>query len=150
MRKYLAIILLFATALATSACNAPPENGVTTFVLAHASPEDTVTGLVATRFADLVYEQSAGTMVVEVFPNSQLGGDVEILTNLATGQIDFIVGTTAPQVGTIPSLALFDLPNIFATEQIARTVFDDDVFMDLIRAEYQAHGFLLLGYADQS
>ncbi|MCL2616082.1 MAG: C4-dicarboxylate ABC transporter, partial [Defluviitaleaceae bacterium] len=46
-----------------------------TLILANASAEDTVTGLMSHRFAELVYELSGGTMVVDVFPNSQLGGD---------------------------------------------------------------------------
>ena len=119
------------------------------FILAHASPEDTVTGLFSERFADLVDQLSGGAMSVDVFPNSQLGGDVEIFTNLGVGQIDFIVGTTAPQVGTIPRLAIFDTPNAFETAEIARRVFEDPAFMDMIRAEYAASGYLLLGFADQ-
>jgi len=88
-------------------------------------------------------------MIVEVFPNSQLGGDVEIFTNLGLGQLDFIVGTTAPQVGTIPNLAIFDMPGVFETAQIARKVFEDPEFMGLIRDEYAASGYKLLGFADQ-
>ncbi|MCL2399425.1 MAG: TRAP transporter substrate-binding protein [Defluviitaleaceae bacterium] len=125
--------------------NVEPHN----FILANASPEDTVTGLFSNKFARLIYEISGGAMVVDVFHNSQLGGDAEIFTNVGVGQIDFIIGTTAPQVPTISTLAIFDLPNVFPTAQIARQIFEDPAFMDLIRAEYQAAGYKLLGFADQ-
>ncbi|MCL2616581.1 MAG: TRAP transporter substrate-binding protein, partial [Defluviitaleaceae bacterium] len=68
---------------------------------------------------------------------------------LGLGQIDFVVGTTAPQVGTIPTLAIFDTPNAFDTAQTARAVFEDPEFMSIIRAEYYASGYKLLGFADQ-
>lgn len=120
-----------------------------TFTLANASPDDTVTGLFSHEFARLVSELSGGAMTVDVFPNSQLGGDAEIFTNVGVGEVDFIVGTTAPQVPTIPALAIFDLPVVFPSAQVARQVFEDPAFMDLVRAEYQAAGYRLLGFADQ-
>jgi len=120
-----------------------------TFTLANASPDDTVTGLFSHEFARLVSELSGGAMTVDVFPNSQLGGDAEIFTNVGVGEIDFIVGTTAPQVPTIPALAIFDLPVVFPSAQVARQVFEDPAFMDLVRAEYEAAGYRLLGFADQ-
>jgi len=119
------------------------------FILANASPDDTVTGLFSHEFARLVGEISGGAMVVDVFPNSQLGGDAEIFTNVGVGEVDFIVGTTAPQVPTIPNLAIFDLPVAFPSAAVARQVFEDPAFMDLIRAEYQAAGYRLFGFADQ-
>jgi len=120
-----------------------------TFILANASPEDTVTGLFSNEFARLVNEISGGAMVVDVFHNSQLGGDAEIFTNVGIGEIDFIIGTTAPQVPTIPNLAIFDLPITFPSAAVARQVFEDNAFMDLIRAEYEAAGYRLFGFADQ-
>jgi len=119
------------------------------FILANASPEDTVTGLFSNEFARLVNEMSGGAMVIDVFHNSQLGGDAEIFTNVGIGEIDFIIGTTAPQVPTIPNLAIFDLPITFPSAAVARQVFEDDAFMDLIRAEYEQAGYRLFGFADQ-
>ncbi|MCL2578421.1 MAG: TRAP transporter substrate-binding protein [Oscillospiraceae bacterium] len=120
-----------------------------TFILANASPDDTVTGLLSHEFARLVGEISGGAMVIDVFPNSQLGGDAEIFTNVGVGEIDFIVGTTAPQVPTIPNLAIFDLPVAFPTPALARRVLDDDAYMNFIRAEYEVAGYKLFGMADQ-
>ena len=172
-RKITLIALILVLALAVTACGGPaapaptpaaptaPEapaadagdvvEGVepATFILANASPDDTVTGLLSHEFARLVSEISDGAMTVEVFPNSQLGGDAEIFTNVGVGEIDFIVGTTAPQVPTIPNLAIFDLPVAFPTPALARRVLDDPAYMDFIRAEYAAAGYKLFGMADQ-
>ena len=143
------------TAPATPTPEAPPPADViegvdpAAFILANASPEDTVTGLFSNEFARLVSEMSGGAMNIDVFHNSQLGGDAEIFTNVGIGEIDFIIGTTAPQVPTIPNLAIFDLPITFANAAIARDVFEDPAFMDLIRAEYEEAGYKLFGFADQ-
>ena len=172
IKKIALIALVLLLALAVAACTpatppAPPAAPTTpttpaapaedpvqgveaaSFILANASPDDTVTGLLSHEFARLVGEISGGAMTVEVFPNSQLGGDAEIFTNVGVGEIDFIVGTTAPQVPTIPNLAIFDLPVAFPTPELARRVLDDPQYMDLIRAEYAAAGYKLFGMADQ-
>lgn len=155
MKRIASIIVALAFVFVLAACGggarpaqaAPVE--AANMILANASPEDTVTGLFSNEFARLVNELSGGTMTVEVFHNSLLGGDAEIFTNVGVGEIDFIIGTTAPQVPTIPNLAIFDLPNAFPTAEVARDVLDDPAFMDLIRAEYRAAGYHLLGFADQ-
>jgi len=161
MKKFFSIMLVAVFAFVLTACgggndsSTPPATGTgnidsVTLTLAHASHEDTITGLMALHFAEQVEELSGGAMKVDVFPNSQLGGDSEILTNLGQRQIDFVVANTAPWVGTVPSLAVFDTPNVFASEQVARQVFEDAQFMDIIRGEYADQGFKLLGFADQS
>ena len=49
--------------------------------LGTSSPEDTVTQLYAEKFAKEVSRLSHGKMKIEVYPNSTLGGDRELLDN---------------------------------------------------------------------
>ena len=83
------------------------------WVLATASPEDTVTQLFAERFAQEVEELSGGEILIKVYPNSTLGGDRELLESCYDGDIPFLVQNTAPQVTFMSDLAVFDQPCLF-------------------------------------
>ena len=54
--------------------------------LGTSSPEDTVTQLYAEKFAKEVSRLSHGKMKIEVYPNSTLGGDRELLESCKDGE----------------------------------------------------------------
>ena len=94
--------------------------------LGTSSPEDTVTQLYAEKFAKEVSRLSHGKMKIEVYPNSTLGGDRELLESCKDGDIPFVVQNTAPQVTFLPDTAVFDLPSAFTTIQQARAAVDNE------------------------
>lgn len=117
--------------------------------LATASPEDTVTQIYAEKFAEEVDRLSDGKMKIQVYPNSVLGGDRELLESCYDGDIPFVVQNTAPQVNFIPETAVFDAPCAFETLTEVRQTVDDPEFLDLMKAAYEKAGYELLGYSDQ-
>ena len=119
------------------------------WVLATASPEDTVTQLFAQRFVQEVDRLSGGEIVIKVYPNSTLGGDRELLESCADGDIPFIVQNTAPQVTFMSDLAVFDLPCVFDSLDACREKLDDPAFYQLVGDVYTQGGYHLLGMADQ-
>ena len=95
--------LLFATTLAISSlllygCGKDDDVQRYAWPLATASPEDTVTQLFAEKFAEEVDRLSDGKMQIQVYANSTLGGDRDLLESCADGDIPFVVQNTAPQV----------------------------------------------------
>lgn len=54
-----------------------------------------------------------GRMKIQVYPNSVLACDRELLGNCYDGDIPFVVQNTAPQVNFIPDTAVFDAPCAF-------------------------------------
>lgn len=117
--------------------------------LGTSSPEDTVTQLYAEKFAKEVKRLSNGKMKIEVYPNSTLGGDRELLESCKDGDIPFVVQNTAPQVTFLPDTAVFDLPSAFSTIQEARDAVDNPKFYQKMEKVYEKGGYKLLGYADQ-
>lgn len=117
--------------------------------LGTSSPEDTVTQLYAEKFAQEVKRLSDGKMKIEVYPNSTLGGDRELLESCKDGDIPFVVQNTAPQVTFLPDTAVFDLPSAFSTIQEARDAVDNPNFYSKMEKVYEKGGYKLLGYADQ-
>ena len=117
--------------------------------LATASPEDTVTQLFAEKFADEVNRLSDGRMQIQVYANSTLGRDRDLLETCADGDIPFIVQNTAPQVTFMPDLAVFDLPCVFDSLDDCRDKLDDTEFYNLVSDVYTDGGYHLLAIADQ-
>ncbi len=119
------------------------------WVLATASPENTVTGIFANTFAEKVDELSGGKLKLQVYHNAVLGGDVELIESCQSGDIPFVVQNTAPEVSYMPRLCLFDLPCVFENMEQLHAVLDDTVFQHKINSIYQDAGFHLLDLADQ-
>ncbi len=145
-----ALILSLAFLVAMTGCSSSSDSVQRySWPLATASPEDTVTQLFAEKFAEKVEELSDGKMKIQVYPNSTLGGDRDLLETCADGDIPFIVQNTAPQVSFMNDLAVFDLPCVFDSLDDCRKKIDDPTFYSLISNVYTDGGYHLLGMADQ-
>lgn len=142
-------LLLGLTTVLFTGCGSSDEVQRYAWPLATASPEDTVTQLFAERFAEEVERLSDSKMLIQVYPNSTLGGDRDLLETCADGDIPFVVQNTAPQVPFMNDLAVFDLPCVFSTLDECREKIDDPEFYDLISNVYTKGGYHLLGMADQ-
>lgn len=117
--------------------------------LGTSSPDDTVTQLYAEKFAEEVARLSDGQMKIQVYPNSVVGGDRELLESCKDGDIPFVVQNTAPQVTFMPDIAVFDMPMIFDSIAHVRRTVDDAAFLQRISTVYKQAGYELLGFADQ-
>ncbi len=152
-KKYKVLMLASLLALGTVNLTGCGKNDDTTqryaWPLATASPEDTVTQLFSEKFAEEVYDLSDGQMQIQVYANSTLGGDRDLLETCADGDIPFVVQNTAPQVTFMPDLAVFDLPCVFDDLNDCRNKLDDPEFYSLISQVYEEGGYHLLGMADQ-
>ena len=151
MKRLLLILLSAALLLGLLAgCGSSTGGQTYAWVLATASPEDTVTGLFANKFAEMVSQLSGGELRIQVYHNSTLGGDTELIESVQCGDIPFVVQNTAPEVSYLPRLALFDLPGVFPELDGLHAVLDDENFMTKVNQIYQAGGFRLLAMADQN
>ncbi|MBA4700210.1 MAG: TRAP transporter substrate-binding protein [Ruminococcus sp.] len=117
--------------------------------LATSSTEDTITHVFATTFAEEVGRLSDGKMKIQVYPQSTLGGDRELLESCKDGDIPFVLQSPAPQVSFMPQLCVFDMPCLFQDIQTARDTVDNPEFQEIIKGIYEDAGYQLLGTADQ-
>jgi tripartite ATP-independent transporter DctP family solute receptor len=142
-------ISIFLTGMMISACGKDDGEQRYAYPLATASPEDTVTQIYAEKFAEEVDRLSDGSIKIQVYANSTLGGDRELLESCKDGDIPFVVQNTAPQVTFMPDLAIFDVPCAFENLDECREVLDDKEFSSLVSNIYEKGGYKLLGIADQ-
>lgn len=144
----IAVLLLLFTGC-QSGGNSGEEEQRYAWPLGTASPEDTVTQIYAEKFAEEVGRLSDGKMKIQVYPNSTLGGDRELLETCRDGDIPFVVQNTAPQVTFMSDVAVFDMPCLFDTIEEVREAVDNPTFYQMMETVYQDAGYRLLGYADQ-
>ena len=152
-QKHLRLAVIFISILMMgmmmTACGKNSGEQRYSYPLATASPEDTVTQIYAEKFAEEVDRLSGGSIKIQVYANSTLGGDRELLESCKDGDIPFVVQNTAPQVTFMPDLAIFDVPCAFENLDECREVLDDAEFSSLVSKVYEDGGYQLLGIADQ-
>ena len=117
--------------------------------LATCSTEDTITHVFAQTYAEEVERLSGGEMEIQVYPQSTLGGDRELMESCKDGDIPFVVQSPAPQVSFMPELCVFDTPCVFDDIEEARAAIDDPEFFSVIQGIYEDAGYQILGMADQ-
>ena len=145
----LALTVILASCTLFAGCGSSDGEQRYAWPLGTASPEDTVTQIFAEKFAEEVSELSDGRMKIQVYANSTLGGDRDLLETCADGDIPFVVQNTAPQVSFMPNLAVFDLPCVFDSLDDCRETIDNPDFYNAISDVYTEGGYHLLGMADQ-
>lgn len=133
----------------TGCAKSGEEKETYVWALGTSSPEDTVTQIFAETFAEEVARLSENKITVEIYPNSTIGNDNELLESCEEGDIPLVVQNTAPQVSYMPKMAVFDLPCVFSSIDEARETVDNEVFYKNLEEVYNQYGYELLGIADQ-
>lgn len=136
----LAAVVLFAFLLAGAAS---AQEYTLQLAGAYPSTGETPRALATEKIKELIESKSGGKIKVQIFLDNQLGGDREILESCQLGDIAMVSQTTAPQVGFIPELAIFDIPMLYENLDIARKGLSGD-FRKKLEEWYAGAGLKLL------
>ncbi|MGM0983249.1 MAG: TRAP transporter substrate-binding protein [Pseudomonadota bacterium] len=98
-------------------------------------------------FADILAERSDGRLTVNVFPNSQLGDDVQMMEMMQTGTLDMSYPSSSPATTYVPELAAFDLPFLLPTREAAIAVMNSDVAQGMLDA-FDGTGIKALAFSE--
>lgn len=110
---------------------------------AYPSTGNTPRAIATQKLKELIESKSGGKIKLNVYLDSQLGGDREILEGTQLGNISIAAQTTAPQVSFIPELAVFDIPMLFEDLDVARAVLSGP-YRKTIEQWYEKAGLKLL------
>jgi len=99
------------------------------------------------KFAELIKEKSGGKMQGKVFTGAALGKDIQVLSSMQGGTVDFATMNTNLLVGIAPDAGLVDLPYLFDSEAEAHAVLDGPVGAK-IHAELEPKGLKGLAFFD--
>jgi len=84
----------------------------------------------ALKFKELVESRSDGKIAVEVFPQSQLGGERDIAEGMRMGSIDMGEISTAALSGLIKQAGIFNLPYMFKNRDHVVKVVEGEIGQD--------------------
>jgi tripartite ATP-independent transporter DctP family solute receptor len=102
--------------------------------------------IVGQRMAELAAKKSNGEIKINLFPQSQLGGEVKMIQAARTGALDMFITAQAPLVNTVKAYSLFDVPYLFNSVDQANKVLSGPVgkqFLDMLpRYNLMGLGFL--------
>ncbi len=86
------------------------------FSFGYDQPHTTGYGVAADLFNAKLSELSRGTMVTDQFPGAQLGQEPQMLQKIRTGDIDFIITSTANSATVEPQSGILSVHYIFKSE----------------------------------
>jgi tripartite ATP-independent transporter DctP family solute receptor len=143
-----------AFAVAALALTVPGDASAQTrkFTFGYDQPHTTAYGIAGDMFNAKLMELSKGTMGIDQFPGAQLGQEPVMLQKIRTGDIDFIITSTANAASVAPQAGVFSEHFIFRDKgHLTRVLADPAVtkeFQAMIKDSVQgAHvlGLMTMG-----
>ena len=111
------------------------------FTFGYDQPRSTAYGIAADIFDAKLKEVSGGKLSIDQFPGAQLGQEPVMLQKLRTGDIDFVITSTANASTVAPQAGVFSLHFIFRDQDhLAKTLADPQVsqaFREMIKESVQ-------------
>jgi TRAP-type transport system periplasmic protein len=98
------------------------------YTFGYDQPHTTGYGIAGDIFAAKLKELSKDTMLIDQFPGAQLGQEPQMLQKIRTGDIDFIISSTANAATVAPEAGVFSIHFIFKSEDhLAKAIADPKV-----------------------
>jgi len=136
------VALAFA---ATPARAADPRH----FSFGYDQPRTTGFGVAGDMFAAKLADVSQGSFIIDQFPGAQLGQEPQMLQKIRTGDIDFIVCSTANSATLAPESGVMSLHFLFRDENHLIRALGDSKIVDAMKAMFDQNvqGAHVLGLA---
>lgn len=99
------------------------------------------------HFRDILDQRTDGRLTVEIFPDSQVGDDNQMMSALQSGTLEMTYPSTSPAASIVPELGLFDLPFLFPTPEAADEVLDGEIGQEMLDA-FDGTGIKALAFAE--
>ncbi len=143
----LSVLAFCGVVLASSAALAQNR----AFSFAYDQPKNSGYGAGATIFNNKLKELSKGTLSINEYPSAQLGTEAQTLQKVQTGDIDFVLLSTANASTAQPESGVFSIHFIFRNEAHAIKVLGDPQVIEAMKELYAAKmtGAHMLGLGSQ-
>ena len=126
-RKKLLCFLVGSMVACSIAGTAAQAQTPKTLKLGYILSEHSQLGAGATVFADEIAKRTGGRFKIEQYPNSALGGEVEMLKAVQLGTVDLAFITGAPLPNFLPDVGVFNIPFLFRDLNHAHAVLDGPI-----------------------
>ncbi len=135
MKKRVISSILFASVLSLTVPAAAQD--VMKLKLGHVAPTDEPYHQAAEKFAELVNKNTGGAVQIQIFPNSLLGGQRELLEGLQLGSVDITLTTAAVLSSFLPKTQVIELPFMFRDREHVYKVVDGPLAKEIYAGDEQ-------------
>ena len=108
------------------------------YSFAYDQPHTTGYGIAADLFNAKLSELSHGTMAIDQFPGAQLGQEPQMLQKIRTGDIDFMISSTANSATVAPESGVLSIHYVFRSEQQLVNAIADPRLIAAVREMFDA------------
>lgn len=99
------------------------------------------------EFKSVIEEKTAGRIVVEIYPSSQLGGERQAFEGVGMGTIEMTLVNSANVANVDKNYAIFDFPFLFDTIEAAYAAEDGEVG-NTLKESIKEYGYYTLGLGE--
>lgn len=146
--KFFTVVILAISIFLTGCTNGTRSNGEKIVLrFAYASNSQPVIDSMK-EFGRLVEEKTNGEVTVSYYPDSQLGGEVELIELTQTGAIDFTKVSASALEGFSKDYSIFSIPYLFDDENHFFAVMENEDIMNEIYLSTKDLGFKGITYYD--
>jgi len=128
-----------------SGCFNQNKEQVYAFKIGHVANTDHTWHKAFEYFRDIVHERSGGRIEVQVFPNEQLGKEVELIRSIKTGIADITITAGTLQNWT-EIVAFSDMPFIFRDSTHMKTLAEGPIGKEMEKRILEETGLRILTY----
>ncbi len=145
--RFAPFLALAAGAFALAAT--PALSQVKHYSFGYDQPKSTGFGVAGDLFADSLAKSSKGAMVIDQFPGAQLGQEPQALQKIRTGDIDFLITSTANAATLSPESGVMSLHYLFQSEAHLTKALADPAVIGAMKAMFDQNvtGVHMLGLA---
>lgn len=129
----LAIVIGFSSCTQASSASAYTE-GKRVFTYAENHAPDYPTTLGAYKFAELIYEKTAGRIEIQVYPRGALGDEMSVIEQMQFGGIDFSRVSLSPLAEYVPKLNVLQMPFLYEDDAHMWRVLEGDIGNDFMNS----------------
>src|SRR5213083_2934351 len=129
-RSVLAVLAITAASLALPTDASAQRK----FTFGYDQPKTTAYGIAGDIFDAKLKELSGGKLSIDQFPGAQLGQEPVMLQKMRSGDIDFVITSTANASTVAPQAGVFSLHYIFRDQDHLMKVLADPAITEEFRA----------------
>lgn len=147
--RFTPILALVAPTLAALAFANPAWAQTKHYSFGYDQPHSTGFGVAGDIFADSLARSSHGAMLIDQFPGAQLGQEPQALQKIRTGDIDFLITSTANAATLSPESGVMSLHYLFQSEAHLTKALADPAVIGAMKAMFDQNvtGVHMLGLA---
>ncbi len=98
-------------------------------------------------FKDYVEKESNGRILVELFPNAQIGGERQMMEGMTIGTVEMAMLSPGIAAGLAPKFQVLDLPYLFKNRDVAYKTLDGEL-SNILNEQLVPKGVRLVCFAE--